>query len=174
MDLQEALWNYREKIVDKWVDYTLSTYAHSEFFKREKDKFANPAGGMVREALSTLFLKLREQKQDTDYNKAVEPLLLLRSVQEFSPSQAVAPINAVKHITREVLEKDKETREFVNQLYDFDFAVDLAMLAAFDVYMACRERLYQVRINEIKTGKNVLTDSKCPSAFLKDISKSIQ
>ncbi len=173
MDLQEALWNYRETIVDKWTDYTLSTYLHSEFFKREKDKFANPTGGLVRDSLSSLFLLLREHKQDTDYKKAVEPFLLLRSVQEFSPSQAVAPLNAVKHITREVLEKDKETKEFVNQLYDFEFAVDLSMLAAFDQYMACRERLYQVRINEIKTGKDVLTDSKCPSAFLKDISKNI-
>lgn len=174
MDLQEALWNYRENIVNKWVDYTLSTYISSEFFKKEKDKFANPTGGLVRDALSSLFLLLREQKEDTDYKKAVEPLLLLRSIQEFLPSQAVAPINAVKHITREVLEKDKETKELVNQLYDFDFAVDLAMLAAFDQYMASRERLYQVRMDEIKTGNNVLTDSKCPSAMLKDISKSIQ
>ncbi len=173
MDLQEALWNYRETIVDKWVDYTLSTYLHSEFFKREKDKFSNPTGGTVRDSLSSLFLLLREHKPDTDYQKAVEPLLLLRAVQEFSPSQAVAPLNAVKHITREVLEKDKETKEFVNQLYDFEFAVDLAMLAAFDLYMICRERLYQVRIDEIKTGKDVLTDGKCPSAFLKDISKNI-
>ena len=172
MDLQEALWNYREKIVDKWVDYTLSTYLSSTFFKNEQDKFANPTGGTVRDSLSSIFSLLRKAEADADYASAVEPFMLLRSVQDFSPSQAVAPINAVKHITREVLKKDKETKDFVNDLYDFDFAVDLSMLAAFDTYVACRERLYQLRVNEIKTGKHVLTDSKCPSALLKDISKS--
>ncbi len=173
MDLKEALWNYREKIIDEWVDYTLSTYSSSKFFKKEKDKFANPTGGTVREALSALFLLLSKTEENADYNEAVSSLMLLRSVQEFTPSQAVAPINAVKHITREVLKKDKETRHLADELYDFDFHVDLAMLAAFDKYVACRERMYQLRVKEIKSGSNVLTDSKCPSAMLKDISSIV-
>ncbi len=60
-------------------------------------------------------------------------------MQEFTPSQAVSPLNAVKHITREVFEEDKERKHLVAELYDFDFAVDLAMLAAFDIYMQYRE-----------------------------------
>ncbi len=172
MDLKEALWNYREKIVDQWVDFTLSTYSSSKFFKKEKDKFANPTGGTVREALSALFLLLSKAEGDADYGDTVSSLMLLRSVQEFTPSQAVAPLNAIKHITREVLKKDKETKHLVDDLYDFDFNVDLAMLAAFDHYVACRERMYQLRVNEIKSGSNVLTDSKCPSALLKDMSSN--
>jgi hypothetical protein len=63
----------------------------------------------------------------------------------------------------------------IPELYDFEFAVDLAVLAAFDLYMQCRERLYQVRIQEIKTGNYILTDSKCPTNLLKtDIQQSIQ
>ena len=41
MDLAEGFRNHREKIVNKWVEYTLSTYASSGFFTKEKDKFAN-------------------------------------------------------------------------------------------------------------------------------------
>ena len=90
----------------------------------------------------------------------------IRSVQEFSPSQAVAPLNAVKHITREVFAADKERKNLVHELYDFEFAVDLAVLAAFDIYMQFRERLCQVRIAEIKSGSHILTDSRCPSKLL--------
>ncbi len=171
MDLQEALWNFRENIVNQWVSYTLETYKASKFFKEKQDKFANPVGGSVREELATLFLLISKAEADTNYADAVDQLMRLRSVQEFTPSQAVAPLNAVKHITREVLKKDKDTKHLVNELYDFDFAVDLAVLAAFDQYMISREKLYQVRIDEIRSGTHILTDSKCPSALLKDISK---
>ncbi len=98
----------------------------------------------------------------------------LRSVQEFSPSQAVAPLNAVKHITREILASDKETKNLVNELYDFEFAIDLAMLAAFDLYMECREKIYKVRIDEIKSGNYILTDSTCPSRVVSNKTRDLK
>jgi len=172
--LDEALRNYRQKIVNKWVDYTLSTYEASSFFKKERDKFANPVGANTREALDRLFVLLAKNVDSKEYVAPLEQIMNIRSIQEFTASQAVAPLHAVKHITRDVLSKDKETRELIADLYDFEFAVDLMVLAAFDLYMQNRERLYKVRIAEIKSGNHVLTDSKCPSALLnKDIEASL-
>lgn len=168
MELGEALHNNRYKIVDKWVDYTLSTYESSSFFKKEKDAFANPIGGTVRSALKELFPLLLQGGDAATYNEPISKMMHLRSVQDFSPSQAVSPLNAVKHITREILASDKETKNLVNELYDFEFAVDLAMLAAFDLFMECREKIYKVRINEIKSGKYILTDSACPSGSVRN------
>jgi hypothetical protein len=168
MDLAEAFRNYRDKIVDKWVEYTLSTYQSSSFFIKERDIFANPVGGNIREALKKLFPLLAKGAETEDLIPPLEQIMQIRSIQEFSPSQAVAPLNAVKHITREILAADKERRHLLPELYDFEFAVDLAVLAAFDIYMQCRERLYQTRIQEIKSGTHLLTDSKCPSKFLKN------
>ncbi len=175
MKLDEAFRNHREKIVDKWVEYTLSTYKSSSFFIKEKDKFANPVGGNTREALNTLFGLLARNADPREFVAPLETIMRIRAIQEFSASVAVGPIHAVKHITREVLEKDKERRHLVQELYDFEFAVDLAVLAAFDLYMQCRERLYQVRIQEIKSGNYILTDSKCPTNLLKtNIQGSVQ
>ena len=174
MPLEEALHNNRYKIVDKWVEYTLTTYESSSFFLREKDAFANPIGGTVRDALKKLFALLAQGGNDTDSDALSEPLsqlMHLRSVQDFSPAQAIAPLNAVKHITREILESDKETAPLVSELYDFEFRVDLAVLAAFDLYVDCREKVYQIRVNEIKSGKHILTDGGCPSQALKNIKK---
>ncbi|PID72914.1 MAG: hypothetical protein CR992_00905 [Desulfobacterales bacterium] len=168
MDLAEGFRNYSEKIIDRWVEYTLSTYISSNFFKKEHDQFANPVGGIIRRSLSRLLPLLIKGADVRECHPAIEELMAIRAVQDFSPSQAVAPLNAVKHITRELFETDKERKHLVSELYDFEFAVDLAVLAAFDSYMQCRERVYQVRINEIRSGTHILTDSKCPSKFLSD------
>jgi len=171
MDLAEAFRNYRETIVGKWVDYTLSTYTSSDFFKRERDKFANPIGASVREALDSLFVLISKGADPAEFKEPIEKLIKIRAVQEFTPAQAVAPLNAVKHITREVLAADKDRAVFVKDLYDFEFSVDLAVLAAFDIYMESRERLYKVRIAEIKSGSHILTDSKCPSKLMNEESQ---
>ena len=173
MDLAEGFRNHREKIVKRWTEYTLSTYTSSGFFVRERDKFANPVGGNIREALGKLFLLLSKGADPQEFTEPLEQIMGIRAVQEFSPSRAVAPLNAVKHITREVFEADKERKHLVAELYDFEFAVDLALLAAFDIYMQYRERLYQVRINEIRSGSIILTDSKCPSHLLNDEKKKV-
>ncbi|MEE4243422.1 MAG: RsbRD N-terminal domain-containing protein [Desulfopila sp.] len=169
MDLAEALRNYRKKIVGQWVDYTLSTYKSSKFFRKEGDKFANPIGGTTREALDALFLLLAKNAEPQTFVAPIEKIMSIRAIQDFAPSQAVSPFHAVKHITREILAADKERCHLLAELYDFEFAVDMAVLAAFDIYMQCRERLYSVRIAEIQSGRHVLTDSKCPSVLLRNI-----
>ena len=166
MDVAEGFRCHREKIVDRWVEYFLSTYISSGFFVKEKDKFANPVGGNLREGLQRLFLLLSKGADPAEFTAPLEQIISIRSVQEFTPAQAVAPLNGIKHIVREVFEADKERKQLVSGLYDFEFSVDLAVLAAFDIYMKYRERLYQVRINEIRSGSHILTDSKCPSNLL--------
>ncbi len=172
MDLNGALNSFREKIVNRWVEYTLSTYKSSEFFLKEDNRFANPVGGITRLALNKLFDLLVNKADSKEFAAPIGEIMRLRSVQQFTASQAVAPINAVKHIVREVLTEKKESSILVNDLYDFEFAVDLAMLAAFDIYMQCREQLYKVRIQEIKSGAHILTDSTCPSKLAKDAESS--
>ncbi len=173
MDLAEGFRNHSEKIIDKWVEYALSTYISSGFFVKERDQFANPVGGNIREALNRLFPLLVRGSDPKEFIAPLEQIMSIRSVQEFSPSQAVAPLNAVKHITREVFAADKERKHLVHELYDFEFAVDLAVLNAFDIYMQFRERLYQVRIAEIKSGRHILTDSRCPSKLLPENDKKV-
>ncbi len=166
MVLEEAFRNSRQKVVNRWVDYTLSSYESSNFFKSEKDKFSNPIGANTREALDRLFVLLSTNADLKEFIPPLEQIMKIRSVQDFTPSQAVAPLHGVKHIIRDVFEKDKETKELTTKLYDFEFSVDLMVLAAFDLYMESRERLYQVRIEEIRSGSHVLTDAKCPSKMV--------
>ncbi|CAG37805.1 RsbRD N-terminal domain-containing protein [Desulfotalea psychrophila] len=173
IDLAEGFRNHKDKIVSQWVDYALSTYSSSRFFKIEQNKFANPIGGNFREAFAELFDLISNGEDSEKIVAPLEQFISIRSVQQFTPSQALAPLNALKHIVREVFKKDKERAHLIQELYDFDFSVDLALLAGFDVYMRFRERLYQVRIDEIKSGSHILTDSRCPSRMLKNDEKEV-
>lgn len=122
----------------------------------------------MREALDALFLLLAKNADPQEFVAPIKKIVAIRAVQEFAPSVAVSPLHAVKHITREILAADTERCHLIDELYDFEFAVDMAVLVAFDLYMECRERLYSVRIDEVKSGRNIYTDSKCPSALLRD------
>lgn len=168
MALADAFKNYHSKIVGQWVDYTLSTYKSSKFFRKEEDKFANPVGGATREALDQLYVLLTENADPQAFVEPLKKIMPIRALQDFAPSQAVSPIHAVKHITRDIFAKDKERCHLVTELYDFEFAVDMAVLAAFDLYMESRERLYEVRMEELNSGRNIYTDSKCPSVLLRE------
>lgn len=168
MDLAKVLRNNRKRIVEQWVDYTLSTYKSSRFFRQEGDNFANPIGGVTKEALAELFLLLADNSEPETFVKPIEKIVRLRAIQDFAPSQAVSPFHAVKHITRDILAKDSKHSHLINELYDFEFAVDMAVLAAFDIYLDSRERLYKVRLEELHSGRNIYTDSKCPSLLLRD------
>ncbi len=167
-DFAEEIRIHHDTVLDRWVEYTLTTYQSSDFFKKETDQFLNPVGGTIRRALAELLPLLVEGAGRRACEPAIERIIAIRAVQQFTPSQAVAPLNAVKHICRDVCAVDKKGGFSDSALYDFDFAVDLALLAAFDIYMKYRERLYSVRVKEIKSGNIVLTDSKCPSKLLQE------
>ena len=166
LDLTEALRCHQEKIVERWMKYTLSSYQSLEFFLRARDPFANPIGGAFRQAFNQLLPLFAEKPERQEFNAILRHIVQIRAVQSLSPSQALAPLYAVKHIIREVLSADKERAALTADLYDFDFAVDIAMLAAFDLYMEAKERLYATRLAEFKSGRHTLTDGGCPAKAL--------
>jgi len=165
MELIEALKKKQEEILSIWIERTLESYTSSEFFKKSQDRFANPVGGNIREGLRRLFQLLLEDAGMAKMAKPLDQVIRIRAVQEFTPAQAVAPILELKWVVRQVLRGDKNLNGLVGVLDSFDCDVDRVALAAFDVYTACREQLYQNRIGELKSGRYILTDSGCSSSL---------
>ncbi len=167
MNLIEALRQKRDKILALWVERTLDSYISSGFFKQSRDKFANPVGTNIQEGLTTLFDMLVKGAAAREYAGALDQVIRIRAVQEFSPAQAVAPILELKWVIKQVFSTDKECKLLLPELDSFDCDVDRAALAAFDLYMECRDRLHNARIRELKSGSYILTDSSCASAAIK-------
>jgi len=167
MNLADILQEKKKQIQDVWTDRTLDSYASSGFFKKSQDVIANPIGANIRDGLARIVELLLQGAGPEEYSRPLDQVVRIRAVQDFSPSQAVTPFLELKWVIRQVLNDDKKTRHLVQDLDNLDCEIDRLALAAFDNYMQCRERLFQVRIQELKSGSYILSDSACPSALAK-------
>ena len=80
----------------------------SGFLKTTKDRFANPVGGAVSDGLGSMFDELLNDMDRETLIPNIEPMIKIRAVQNFSPSQAVSFIFSLKKIVRETLSKKLE------------------------------------------------------------------
>ena len=168
MSIESLLAPKKKAIVQKWIDQVLDSYGAPDFFKKQKDRFANPIGSTVSDGLQNLFVILVEEKALAEAAKPLEDIIKIRAVQEFAPSVAVSFVCSLKNIVREELAKEKNREEVLNLFSALDSRIDKIALMAFDIYMDCRERLHQIRVNEVLSGRFALTDgTKCASAMLK-------
>jgi hypothetical protein len=165
MELIEALANKKKEILSLWIERTLDSYTSPGFFKRSKDPFANPVGVSIANGLTALFELLMNKAEQQAFLQPLDQVVRIRAVQDFTPSQAVAPFLELKWVVKQVLSSDKETKPLLPLLDTLDCEIDRMALAAFDIYAECRELLYRNRVRELKSGSSILTDAGCPSAL---------
>lgn len=167
MELSAALASKKKAILDLWIDRTLDSYTSPGFFKKAVDPFANPVGSNITAGLTALFEALLAEAAPEAYAKPLDQVVRIRTVQDFTASQAVAPFLELKWVIKQVFSADQATKPLLGTLDQLDCEIDRIALMAFDIYCACREQLYRNRIAELKSGRSVLTDAACPSALLK-------
>jgi hypothetical protein len=138
--------------VRRWLDYALATYAKdaAATFEREKDPFANPVGDCLRKGTQGIFDALLNGQDAGTIRKSLHEMVKVRAVQEFSASQAVGFVFQLKRAVREALGKDAADPALASDLADFDEHVDRVGLTAFDIFVACRQQVWELRIREVK------------------------
>ena len=168
MNLESFLTEKKKAVVQKWIDQVLDSYGSPTFFKKQKDRFANPVGATISDSLTKLYAVLTENRDLAEASKPLEDMIKIRAVQDFAPSQALSFVYLLKNIVRQELIKEKKLAEMLASLAALDARIDKVALMAFDFYMDCRERLHCIRVNEVLSGRSALTDgTQCISAMLK-------
>ncbi len=152
MKLSKILTQRKADIVKKWFDIAVQSYKTdvAQFIKTQGDQFANPVGGALSQNLEPLFNELCGQMNTEALTASVDPIVRIRAVQSFTPSQAVAFIFSLKRVIRIILKKDLHNDNLLRQLYEFDLKIDVLGLIAFDAFMACREKIYDLKANEMR------------------------
>lgn len=137
-----------DRLSDDWSGLVFSTYPPdaARVMSTRKDPFANPLGATVRRATRAT-LEALARDDDKGLADALHDLVRIRAVQDFSPSQAVAVVFLLKRVIREAL-GDGASPLTPSDLADFDRRVDEITLTAFDLYVADRERIAEIRIRE--------------------------
>lgn len=144
MGLRNLLENKKSSIINKWFEFVTDTYAPDAalFFKNQRDGFLNPVGGTTRDILEKLFEAILEKTDADGIAVTLEPLIKIRAVQNFSPSQAVGFLFVLKTIIRKELKKINP-----EELVSIDARIDSLALIGFDIFMQCREKIYDLKTN---------------------------
>ena len=151
-DLLKIIEQKKAAIVKNWFDLIAQTYAPdtAKFIKSKTDPFANPVGGSIRNGLDGLLDQLIHDMDPQIINSYLDPIIRIRAVQNFTPSQATAFILSLKKALRKNLTKELRDIRHINGLLELESKIDQLSLMAFDLYMQCREKIYQLSANETK------------------------
>ena len=121
-----------------------------EFFRHQRNKFANPVGAEISEAVGPLFDELCNGNNQQNMLSLLDKIIRIRAVQDFPPSGAVAVVLLLKKIIRDEMRKDIDTDGLLEDLLEFESRIDYCVLLAFDVYMKCREKIWEIKLDEFK------------------------
>lgn len=172
MDLKEQLLRRKGNLVQAWFDLLLETYPveTARFLRREKDRFANPVGSTLYRGIEGLYEALLQGVNRDEINRLMESIVKIRAVQEQSPSRAVGFVFLLKQLVRQELAVEiRGGRISLDDLSRLESEIDDLALISFDMYAACREKLYNIRVDQLagRTERllqraKVLADSSDP------------
>lgn len=147
MNLENLLSDKRSKIVKRWRNAIISSYPEDSrsFLRREKSQFANPVGNIVGKEIEALYDGVIKGAPAADIANRLETVIRIRAVQDFTPSQAVGFVLELKGIIREEAGAGQS-----REMQAVDHRIDEVLLLAFDVYSKCRQKLYDIRVHEVK------------------------
>lgn len=154
MDLGKFLLQERESVLKKWFHLVTETYhPHTaRMLKTESNEFANPVGHTTYHGLEGVYDEFIRGAEAEKISPFLDKIIRIRAIQDFSPSQAVAFVFLLKKLVREQLENaGPETAASPEELSEFDSRVDELALLAFNIYAQCREKLFEVRVQEVKS-----------------------
>ena len=152
--LNDIVTKKKSVIVKNWIQLIFETYSSetSKFLNLEKNQFSNPVGFTTSEAVDHLFDAIINDVNPGSVKPSLIDLIKIRAVQEFTPSQAVGFVFLLKKVIRDELIDELDETKIYNELLELYSKVDKAALIAFDLYQECREKVYQIHLNEIKTN----------------------
>jgi len=148
MSSAQSLAAKKQEILKHWFQATVDSYPAetARFLKNQKDPFANPVGKTTYQSLDALVDALTAGAGCQVMAKALDPILRIRAVQSFTPSRATSFIFSLKQIIRQHLPADGSDTNA--DMIDLDRQIDEMAMAAFDIYVACREKIFELKATE--------------------------
>lgn len=160
MDLHKFLTDHHRNFVSQWADALFQTYPEegAKFFSGSANQFANPAGHTFRTNLEKIFSALSCGKEVTACAAELDEILRIRAVQGFTPSVALCFLPALKEIVfREAIKAHPNDPVDVF-LHDWNRTVDQLTMLGFELYINCREILWQQKANQLYSRTHKLLE----------------
>jgi len=150
--LKEILEKEKSTISKRWLDIIMASYPldNSGFLINQSDRFANPVGYTFSKGIDGILEVVVKGEDFTESLPFLEDIIKVRAIQDFTPAKAMGFIFQLKTIVREQLGKEIRQNQIYDALLEFESKIDDLALTAFDIYVKCREQLYELRTDELK------------------------
>ena len=160
MSLENVLQQKKSVILERWFDSILETYPSDtkHFLRTKKDRFENPVAHRISSGIEGIFDQILTDEKAEKASPFLDKIIRVRAVQDYSPSQALAFIFDLKKLVREAVAEDSRAGHLSEELWRFEQQIDEMGLLALDIYMKCREELYELRVNEVKRSVSRLIE----------------
>ncbi len=158
MTLKDLLQKERKSILQKWFDLILETYPSdaATLMKKDRDPFTNPVGATVRREIEVVFRGICDECAPEEWSAALDSVLKIRSVQNFAPSKAVGFVFLLKKAIEDALKGEIERPSIREEWLSFQSRIDDLALRAFDLYVDCREKISEIRVNQAQAEKEMV------------------
>jgi hypothetical protein len=169
--LRGLLKEHAEEIAGRWFEDGLSDYsadAH-EPLRRVRDRFANPLGHGLRTGTRALFDAVLDGADEGTLQASLDEIVRIRAVQQMSPSGALGFLFRLKGLIRAQLGDAVEDPLVQSELVELDQEIDRAALTAFDLFVAYREQVLELRIEEIKRNTPWFVSKTSQSALEQEL-----
>lgn len=151
--LQQILEQNKDTIIEDWAAQTFNTYEPEmvRFLHKEKNQFANPVRNTILTSTEKIYdAILNDVEFNTNY-PGLEDIIKLRTVQDFSPSEALSFLFILRNIIRMKLQQSEQVSDSVKEINEFEGKMDKLTALAFDIYTNCRNKIYEIRLKEIRS-----------------------
>ncbi len=152
MSLEQFLLEKRSSLMNQWRDIAIGSYPidAQRFFNKEKNRFSNPVGQTINENMEALFDELISGGEPQKISSRLDPIIRIRAVQDFKPSQAVGFILPLRKLIREEIRKNDSAGMFSDEMDALEARIENAVFLAFDIYTQCRQKIFDIRVNETR------------------------
>jgi len=151
--INELLNKKKSAIVRNWIELILDSYPAeaANFLKLKKNQFSNPIGYTITTNAEKIFDELINKRDFENIKSLLDEIIKIRAVQSFFPSQAVGFLLDLKKVIRDELKVELAEKIVSDELTNFELIIDQVMLIGFDLYMESREKIFKIRVNEIRS-----------------------
>jgi hypothetical protein len=148
----EFLSRDKDILVNQWLEATVQPYPENtrRFLLLEKDPFRNPVGHSLRVGLPLLLEAILDGRELREVAPALDVILRIRAIQDFSARQAVSFIFSLKEVFRHALNAGCEREENGYLLMAMDNRIEDMARLAHQMFMQCREQIGTIQSNETK------------------------
>jgi hypothetical protein len=151
--ITEILNSKKVAIVSKWIDSIFNSFPEEagNFLKLKKNQFSNPIGHTITTNAEKIYDELINNRNIETIEFLLDDIMRISAVQSFSPSQAVKFLFDLKKVIRDELKVELMEKKIADELINVELLIDQTILRAFDIYMKSREKVFKIRVNEIKS-----------------------